>query len=230
MQNTKNIISAAVISVVVLAGLAAAFFFFMRSGPVAGVPQGYTSTSTPLAETVPASTTPQAGVVNSPEVSAGLQAGKGVSVTPLGTRTLLDTNVFSLALPAGWESVSPAMGAVAMAAVTGEQAGFRTFLAVNHNLLGGESVSAYLQTIEGLLRQAAPNITFANENNVTIQGVPARAVEAAYSQAGMDFEVLIVMVPGKQHDVWTTSFTTTQDAWGGYRAAFYDIADSFTLK
>ena len=107
---------------------------------------------------------------------------------------------------------------------------FRSYLAVSYDSISGKGLSEYLQTVKNNLSQAALNVNFTNENDITINNMPARAAEAELTQQGVDFKILMVAIKGQNDDVWIISFSTAKNDWAKYEKTFSDIANSFVLK
>ncbi len=150
----------------------------------------------------------------------------------------LVTDDFEISLPAGWRQTAPTMGASAMAVNANEQLNdpaaqkinFKTYFAVSYDTLQGKSLSEYLRSVESQLKQTISNAVFAQENDTTINGKAARAVEINLTQQGVDYKILMIAVAGKGNDVWVMSFNTIKNSWDGYKEIFSNIAKSFSLK
>lgn len=150
----------------------------------------------------------------------------------------LITDDFSIDLPAGWEQTAPAMGVSAMAVNKNEKLddpaaqkiNFKSYFAVIYDTFQGKSMSEYLQTVKNGLSQTISSVVFTKEQDMTINGSSAHAIEAELTQQGVNFKILIVVVAGQAEDVWVISFNTTKSSWDGYKETFYSVADSFSLK
>ena len=150
----------------------------------------------------------------------------------------LVTNDFEVDLPTGWRQTAPAMGASAMAINANEhiddpaaqKINFKSYFAVSYDTLQGKNMSEYAQTVKSGLQQAISNAVFTKEQDMTINGRSARAIEVELTQQGVNFTILMVIVKGQGDDVWVMSFNTTKSSWEGYKETFYDIANSFSLK
>lgn len=150
----------------------------------------------------------------------------------------LVTDDFSIDLPAGWRQTAPAMGASAMAVnadenindLAAQRINFQSYLAVSYDTLQGKSMSAYLQTVKSGLQQAISSVVFTKDQDMTINGRSAHAIEAELTQQGVNFKILMAVVGGQGEDVWVISFNTTESSWDGYKEMFYSIAGSFSLK
>ena len=107
---------------------------------------------------------------------------------------------------------------------------FKSYFAISYDVLQGKSLSEYLQSVKSQLQQTISGAVFAQEHNTTINGKPAWAFEASFTQQGVNFKILMVAVKGVNDDVWVISFNTLQSTWVEYQKVFSDIANSFSLK
>jgi len=166
------------------------------------------------------------------------QTGTNNQVNSEQSQNKLVTDDFEISLPEGWRKTTPAMGASAMAVKADEQLtdpaaqkiNFRSYFAVSYDTLQGKSLSEYLQSVKIQLQQTISSTVFAQEHDTTINGKPARAFEASFTQQGVNFKILMVAVKGVNDDVWVISFNTLQSTWVEYQKVFSDIANSFSLK
>jgi len=145
---------------------------------------------------------------------------------------------FSVNIPEGWIEVAASVGVSAMVVNTNEEMtdpaakkiNFKSYFAVSYDMLQGKTISEYLQTVKSGIEQTIPNVVFTKDQDTTIGGRSAHAIESELAQQGVDFKVLIVVVKGQGDNVWVISFNTTKSSWDGYKETFYSIADSFSLK
>ena len=107
---------------------------------------------------------------------------------------------------------------------------FKSYFAVSYDTLQGKNMNDYLQTLKNRLSQTIPNIAFTKEQDVTINGNLAYAIEAELTQQGVDFKVLMVVVSGQGEDIWVISFNTVKSNWDSYKDMFYGVASSFIVK
>jgi len=155
-----------------------------------------------------------------------------------GDANKIVTDDFSIDLPDGWKQTAASMGATAMAVNSNEhisdpaaqKINFQSYFAVSYETLQGKSMNDFLQIVKNGLSQTIPNVVFTKEQNMTIDGRIAHAIEAELTQQGVDFKVLVVLVAGQGEDVWVLSFNTTKSSWDGYKETFYSIANSFSVK
>lgn len=174
--------------------------------------------------------------LNQEESSAESQTGTNNIIA--GNNQLV-TDDFSMDLPAGWsKTIDTVEGVSAMAANPDEiindpaaqKINFKSYLAVSFDTMMGQTMEEYMQSVKDELQKSVPGVIFANESNVTINGRPARAIEAEMTQQGTNFKVLIVAVQGNGDDVWVLSYNTVKSSWDGYTEAFAASAKSFVLK
>jgi len=131
------------------------------------------------------------------------------------SQSKLVTDDFEISLPEGWRETAPAMGASAMAVNADEQLTdprlkrliSEVILLVSYDTLQGKSLSEYLQSVKSQLQQTISGVIFAQEHDTTINGKPARAFEASFTQQGVNFKILMVAVKGAGDDVWVMSLT-----------------------
>ena len=177
--------------------------------------------------------------VNSIENTASpSQVGANNQTNSEQPQNKLVTDDFEISLPEGWRKTAPTIGASAMAVKEGEQLNdpaaqkinFRSYFAVSYDTLQGKSLSEYLQGVQSQLQQTITGVVFAQEYDTTINGKPARAFEASFTQQGANFKILMVAVKGVGDDVWVISFNTLQSTWAEYQKSFSDIANSFSFK
>ncbi|MFA5355376.1 MAG: hypothetical protein WC302_01395 [Candidatus Paceibacterota bacterium] len=154
-------------------------------------------------------------------------------------RNKLVTDDFSMDLPVGWSKTQNTMAEVtAMAANMNEDIGdaaaqainFKSYLAVSSDLLQGKTMDEYMSSVKSELQTAVPGIIFTNENSLTINGKPTRAIEAEMTQQGVNFKVLIVVVQSDDAEVWVMSYNTVKSSWDEYKEDFSESARSFVIK
>jgi hypothetical protein len=151
----------------------------------------------------------------------------------------LATDDFSMDLPAGWKGVPNTMaGVAAMAANLNEvindpaaqKINFKSYLSVSTEPIAGLTMQEYMQAIKAEIQKSVPGAAFANENDLTINEQPARAIEINMAQQGADFKILMVAIQGNKDDVWVLSYNTVKSSWDGYLESFAASAKSFVLK
>jgi len=197
-------VMAAVVVVVVILALAVGFYLLKQEKPA---PEG-----APAAE--------------QNQIPGGETSGKMI------------TDDFSVNLPAGWIHASPPEGVSAMVVNAAEtisdpaakEAGFRSYIAVSRDTLQGKSLNEYMEIVKDELRKMISNTVFTNEQDTTINGRSARAMETELTQQEINFKVLMVAIKGEGEDVWVMSFNTLKSSWDEYKDVFSEIAGSFNLK
>jgi hypothetical protein len=149
------------------------------------------------------------------------------------------TEDFSVTLPAGWKkTISEVEGVLAMATDPNEvlndaaarAVSFKSYLAITADALAGKSMDEYMASIKGELQKNIPGVILSNENALTINGRPTRALEAEMTQQGISFKVLLVAIQGDEGGVWVLSYNTVKSSWDRYRDAFAESVKSFVLK
>lgn len=165
-------------------------------------------------------------------------AGENNQAKTEQSQNKLATDDFSINLPIGWKQTAPAMGASAMAINANENVSdsaaqkinFKSYFAVSYDTLQNKSMSEYLQTVKSGLQRAIQDTVFTKEQNMTMGGKPAHAIEIELTQQGVNFKILMVVIAGQGKDIWVISFNTTKSSWDGYKEMFYSTANSFNLK
>ncbi|TSC95875.1 MAG: hypothetical protein Athens101410_321 [Parcubacteria group bacterium Athens1014_10] len=151
---------------------------------------------------------------------------------------ILATADFSLNKPAGWREVPAPTGVSAMVVNADEEIideavkkiNFKSYLSIGYDTFNGRSEEEYVKYIKDSLVQAVPGIIFTDEKSNVIGDKNFYFIESEVNQKGADFKVLIVLIKGKNNDVWTISFNTTKNYWPNYKDLFYQTAQSFKLK
>lgn len=177
-------------------------------------------------------------LVNPKENNIPYGTGPQDERTIAGKKQLV-TDDFSMELPTGWSKTIDTMtGVSAMATnpdeiindAAAQKINFKSYLAVSSDTLNEKTIKEYMQSVKDEIQMLVPDAIFANENVLTINERPARAMEAEMMQQGINFKVLMVTVQGNGNDVWIMSYNTTKNSWDGYKEDFSDSAKSFTLK
>ena len=148
------------------------------------------------------------------------------------------TDDFEIVVPDGWKQTAPAMGSSAMAVKINEnlndpaaqKINFQSYFAVSYDTFQDKTMSEYVQIVKNGLQQTISGIIFTKDQDMTINGKPAHAMEAELTQQGVDFKILMIAITGEEKDVWVMSFNTTKNSWDIYKETFYSIANSFSLK
>jgi len=165
--------------------------------------------------------------------------GNQTEINSTGEKNKLATDDFSMDLPLGWKGVPKTLAEVtAMAANVDEDIGdeaakainFKSYLAVSSDLLKGKTINEYMLSVKSELQVGFPGVVFTNENSLTINEKPARAIEVEMIQQGVNFKVLIVVIQENGDDVWVLSYNTVKSSWDGYKEDFSESAKSFVSK
>lgn len=218
MKKNKKILIL-VLSIVVLAFLAAAFIFGRNKTFIAPTENGKNVENNTQSEEL---LDRQTEINNNSE-----------------EKNKLVTDDFSMELPIGWSKIANTVaGVTAMAANTNENISdaaaqtinFKSYLAISSDSLQGKTMREYVQSIKSELQGVVSGVVFANENDLMINGRSAHAIEAEMSQQGVNFKVLIVAIQGDGDDVWVISYNTTKNSWDTYKGDFSSSAKSFILK
>lgn len=145
---------------------------------------------------------------------------------------------FSVDLPTGWQETTPSIGVSAMAVNANEnindpavkKINFKSYFAVSFDTLQGKSLSEYSDSVKSEFKQVASGVVFSNEQDLTINGQSAHAIEADLTQQEINFKILMVVIAGQENDVWVITFNTTKSSWDGYKELFSNVVKSFVVK
>ena len=148
------------------------------------------------------------------------------------------TDDFEIVVPDGWKQTVPAMGASAMAVnvnenlndTAAEKINFQSYFAMSYDTFQDKTMSEYVQIVKNGLQQTISGTIFTKDQDMTINGKPAHAMEAELTQQGVNFKILMIAITGEGKDVWVMSFNTTKSNWDIYKETFYSTANSFSLK
>lgn len=148
------------------------------------------------------------------------------------------TDDFSINLPTGWEETTSTQNISVTAVNIGERIddsaaqkiNFKTYFAVAYEALKERSVNEYIKVFKDFLAMSIPGTVFTKEQDISINGKSAHAIEMELIQDGVGLKVLSVIIEGRGGNVWVMSFNTTKKNWNGYKEMFYSIANSFSLK
>jgi len=151
---------------------------------------------------------------------------------------VMEKEGFSIVVPAGWREIQAMQGVSATVANVSEEItdpalkkiNFRTNYSITYDNLKNKTKKDYVMNIKTVLKQIMPGIVFAKEQDQAINGNDGYIVEATLNQRGADINVLIVLIKGKNQDMWTIAFNTGKANWDKYKDGFYKIAQSFIVK
>ena len=155
--------------------------------------------------------------------------------------TTITKDNFSILMPLGWKETRALPGLAMMAINFGEQItdpalqkiNFKTNYAVGFDTMDTRkyrNFSEYVEHVKTLTSQMAPGVVFGAEQDQTIGANKVHTIEASLTQAGMDFQTLIAVIPGNNNDVWTITFNTPKVSWDSYQTTFKQILASFKIK
>ena len=151
---------------------------------------------------------------------------------------MLEKEGFSIVVPAGWKEIPAMQGVSATVANLSEEItdptlqkiNFRTNYSVTYDNLKNKSKKDYVAGIKVALKQLMPGILFLTEKDLVVNGNDGYVIEAELNQRGADISVLIVLLKGRNQDMWTIAFNTGKINWSKYKDGFYKIAQSFIVK
>lgn len=106
---------------------------------------------------------------------------------------------------------------------------FKSYMAVSFDNTQGKTLDDIVKLVKQQTQNVAPLISFVSETDGTIDGQPAKFLEAGLNQQNVDFKVLMAIVL-KENKYFTISANTTAEKWTNYRDAFYNTANSFKFK
>jgi len=151
---------------------------------------------------------------------------------------ILNENDFSIGMPAGWAGISPMPATSATVAFIKEDVtdptlkkiNFRSYYAITYDTLNKKTLLGYTVYLKNTLAKLLPGIRVTKESNEKINGRDAHFIEAAVTQRGTNFNVLIATIKGDNDDVWTISFNVGSVNWEAYKETLYNVSRTFTLK
>lgn len=107
---------------------------------------------------------------------------------------------------------------------------FQTYFSITQEPLDSRTSKEYLGLVKEIMVQTFLDIVFTREEQDNINGQDAYFIEFEASQSGVNFQTLLVLINGKQNDIWTLGFNTTKDYWPIYKNLFYKIVNTFKTK
>lgn len=171
-----------------------------------------------------------------PEEGEEEQAQEEIQVlTGEGEDNVLIKDEFTILQPVGWLQANPPEGVSAMVVNYNEGENeyglnFKTYFAVSHDVLEESTMEEYVQLFKSEIASIDGSAVFSGDNSVNINGRNAQAFEIGMNQMNINFKILVVMVEGRDNDIWTISFNTFASNWDNYQGLFSDITNSFKLK
>ena len=150
----------------------------------------------------------------------------------------LDRGGFSVLVPKGWKEIPARTGVSAMVVNAGEEItdptlkkiNFLSYYSVSYDTLKARTMDEYVVYIKDMVKQFAPDIAFASEESLKINGNDGYKIEADLNQQGANFKVLIFLIKGKDNDIWNMSFNSGAVNWEKNKEEFNRIGGTFTIK
>lgn len=146
---------------------------------------------------------------------------------------------FSILLLKGWREIPPVVQGVTLSVVDEEgdysapdvkRINFRSNYNVSYDQLKSRDIGQYTEYIKSVVKQMTPDVVFSNEGTLAIHGREAHIFEGEISQQGLDFHVMVVLIPGDNGDVWNISFNSLKSDWVRNAPLFARVANSFQVK
>lgn len=150
----------------------------------------------------------------------------------------LEKDSFSVLIPAGWHEGPNIQGVSAVVINLTEKVtdpalqkiNFRTNYAVSYDTLNGKTEKEYLDYIRESVTKLIPNAKLGAEKAEKINGNNAYIIEGDVTNQGANLKVMVVLIKGKNEDIWTLAFNTSAANYAVNKELFTRIAKSFTLK
>ena len=106
---------------------------------------------------------------------------------------------------------------------------FKSYIAVSFDNVQGKTLKEIAELVKQQIQAVAPSVSFGSETDETIDGQPAKIIEANLNQQNVDFKVLMAVIM-KEDKYFTISANTTAQKWTEYNEIFYDTFRSFKFK
>jgi hypothetical protein len=110
-----------------------------------------------------------------------------------------------------------------------EKINFKSYMAVSFDNTQGKTLDEIVKLVKQQTISVAPSVSFSSETSGTIDGQPAKFLEAELAQQDVEFKVIIAIV-FKEDKYFTISANTTAQKWPEYQNPFYDAINSFKFK
>ncbi|MFH1284466.1 MAG: hypothetical protein ABIH78_02645 [Candidatus Peregrinibacteria bacterium] len=145
---------------------------------------------------------------------------------------------FSIEVPEGWTETDAPMGTVMMAVDTSSvpsderarEINFQNYFNVSMNSKEGLGDEGLQKVLKDQLVQTMPGVEFFSEKTFQVNTNDAYSFEITVRQNEIDFRILMVMVNGKENDVWMMSFNTVAADWDRDVPVFQSVVDSFLVR
>lgn len=150
----------------------------------------------------------------------------------------LEKDGFSVLVPAGWHEGPNFQGVSAVVInltenitdQTLQKINFRTNYAVSYDTLSGRTEEEYVNYIRESITKLLPSAKLGTEKTDKINGNNAYIIEGDINNQGANLKVMVILIKGKNEDIWTLAFNTSAANYEVYKELFARIAKSFTLK
>ena len=156
----------------------------------------------PVTENDPETKKLESEDVDSLDITLDVDSEEVDEIKTEGDGKVLVSDDFSIDLPQGWEGRPAPMGASAMAINVNEEINdpaakkinFQSYFAVSYDTLQERSNEEYIQYTKDSLTLVSPEISFAEEKQMTIGSKDAYAIEVGVTRQGIDFKILLILV------------------------------------
>lgn len=150
-------------------------------------------------------------------------------------------NKFYVKIPDGWQESEQVPGIEALVKNISEKIenesakkiGFKTYFAVNYDLLHGKNLKEHLRYEKNNLLKIAPDIKFVQEKQTEINGKESYVFEAEFSEktseSVLDYFAAIAIIRDG-NDIWSISFNTLKDYHEWYGDLIDEIINSFRIN
>jgi len=164
---------------------------------------------------------------------------KIVSSMSFSRQGKIDTDYFTLELPAEWETQEPAPEPFILRATyikdnskdsSAQKINYETSLSITHEILDGTTLLEYVTLLEDKIKNMTGDTIIRSEGETAFNNDPAYLIDVEMKDNGIEFKNIIVVIQGKQDDAWTISFNTPKLDWSDTAVQFYKVLNSFQLK
>ena len=141
---------------------------------------------------------------------------------------------FKILVPPGWKEVINIPKVLALVVKDDIQEGsgnqFQSYYAVTHEFLKDEKFDNYLLKIKDELFSLKPEAKLETEGYRQFNDKNFYTLEISFNENTNKIKGLIVLIPGKNNDLWAITFNTLETNWDKYQALFDQIVASFSLE
>ena len=110
-----------------------------------------------------------------------------------------------------------------------EKINFRSYFAITY-ISTDKSLEEYFPEYENTLKNAVKDAQIENITEGNVNGHSAKFLELKTNQQNIDFKAFVALIKGKNNDVWTLSFNTTEKLWPNYTSFISDLLNTFKIK